>query len=109
MTTSATAAEVKLWQNDRERLAVEMGYQRTKYNRWKSPCRKRVDSIPPDPFNHAGDDYAVLEWVRAIEEEGLDRDGFHFEFAGRLPHSYAYRVGDYARAAITVLREREQT
>ena len=63
--------------------------------------------VPPiNPFTDANDDYAVLEWIRAIEAEGLDRDMLHMRFATELcglKSMYDYQIGDYARAALKVL------
>ena len=55
--------------NDRIKLAEVMGYTKTKHNRWKSPCGKRVDSYPPNPFTDANDCEAL---IKHLESKGIE-------------------------------------
>ncbi len=88
---------------DRIKLAEWMGW--TKWDhKWLSPDHKTITDLP-NPFTDANDDYAVLELMRAIEAEGLDRDMKHMDFAAQLPDSYDYQIGDYAQAALKVLND----
>lgn len=96
----------------RAKLALAMGWKTFQENNqgpwyWQEPGSKSYSSdFNFCPFTDANDDYAVLEWVRAIEEEGLDREMFHMKFSTELcglKSMYDYRVGDYARAALTVV------
>ena len=59
------------------------------------------------PLTDANHDYMVLEWMRAIEAEGLDRELKHMDFNANLPEAYDYQIGDYARAALKVLEDKE--
>lgn len=107
--------------NEQERLllAESIGWN-LEYNKdvkrdmWQSPDRRSWYSDLKQAFQpetDANDDYGVLEWVRVIEEEGLDREMLHMRFAAELcglKSMYDYRVGDYARAAITVLQQRTE-
>jgi len=108
---------IKIWMmmSDRIKLAEAMGWKPMssytnvagEVTRWRTPdgaMGQRIDDLP-DPENDANDDYAVLEWMRAIEEEGLDRDLLHMQFASQLVHQYEYQIGDYARAALKVIAE----
>ncbi len=66
---------------------------------------------PPDPFTDANDDYAVLEWMRNTvlehrQTSPLGKVPAHlwefFELINDAPRG-DYKIGDYARAAISVL------
>ncbi len=65
-----------------------------------------------NPFTDANDDYAVLEWMRSLDNNDTQfwqrycdalRD---FPEIGLKP---AYQIGDYARAALKVLEGDSQT
>ena len=68
-------------------------------------CGEPLREVSFDPFTDANDDYAVLEWMRSNSKY---REAW-IEFKNALAVSNAfkcnYKIGDYARAAITVLRE----
>ncbi len=81
---------------------------------WLSPSGT-VRALP-DPFTDANDDYAVLEWMRAVTE--IPADNFTpedwqrwLEFQAALSSDTNsksglkgdYQIGDYARAALKVL------
>ena len=101
----------------RIRLAEAMGWRRGAIHtvavmgrpipaqRWTDPRgADRAPSALPDPFTDANDDYAVLEWMRDIEEETPRWRAFKdtmLEWA--TSHSWNYRVGDWARAALAAL------
>jgi len=59
----------------------------------------------PNPFTDANDDYAVLEWMREQVEPGQPYGEPSWPFLGALKGDLqiAYRVGDYARAALKVI------
>lgn len=62
----------------------------------------------PDPENDANDDYQVLEWMRSLRGAGIE--GNHWGWWGKFSDSLTlrcrdYQIGDYARAALEVLRE----
>lgn len=65
-----------------------------------------------DPFTDANDDYAVLEWARenvsndrwTLGQWKKFRRGIHNQF--RKP--WMYEVGDYARAALSVLSSEDK-
>jgi len=66
-----------------------------------------AESDLPDPFTDANDDYAVLEWFRG---NYLDFPGTHIGKEAKLiltRHLWNYEIGDYARAAISVLEEQK--
>ena len=101
--------------NDRIKLAEAMGYYlqafpvthtdgsegMSDFKVWHAPNHRRLEPTEelPDPFTDANDDYAVLEWI-------TDRPPLWAKFK-RLywPHAWAYQIGDYARAALTVLQQ----
>jgi len=64
----------------------------------------------PDPFTDANDDYAVLEWIRNSADEPRFTDfrdalrAMNYIDSGAHRNSWSYEIGDYARAAISVLR-----
>ncbi len=63
------------------------------------------EELPFDPENDANDDYAVLEWMRK-QKSDLGVQDFAFtwtKFSKLLGHHCWYKIGDYARAALTVL------
>ncbi len=59
--------------------------------------------LPPDPFTDANDDYAVLEWMR------LDINAWEYQYSKELALTNYdvgdYEIGDYARAALTVIND----
>ena len=104
--------------NDRIKLAEAMGWE-PNIGRvyWRDPNdhnRFCKPSALPDPFTDANDDYAVLEWAR---KEWQGKDGHHghwHQFAQAQWHRWdeydvivPYQIGDYARAALTVLQHQE--
>jgi hypothetical protein len=80
--------------------------------RWTDPSGSdRAPLALPDPFKYANDDYSVLEWARSHIREAAngyrfwsesDRWWGFYEALSRVKTA-DYRVGDYARAALTVL------
>ncbi len=89
-------------ERDRVRLAEAMGVDPNLFGPlWGNPIF--------DPFKDANHDYAVLEWMRA-EEKRMEFPRYVGALSGvmqnRLAASHAanYRIGDYARAALKVLR-----
>ena len=58
------------------------------------------DSLLFNPFTDANDDYAVLEWMRETYSKH-SKEWCDFWFA--MGHAASYRIGNYARAALTVL------
>lgn len=80
--------------------------------------QKQYKEQIPDPFTDANDDYTVLEWMRDWRAQGITQEqlhafnarvGDHWSFTAASPSSswIQYQVGDYARAAISVLTRRE--
>ena len=59
-----------------------------------------------DPLTDANDDYAVLEWMRAeVRREGIS----WLNGCGLLSlAAHNYQIGDYARAALKVLENRDE-
>ena len=63
-----------------------------------------------DPFTDANDDYAVLEWMKSERFhplEGCDYTEWLLVInnALKLKMAIDYQIGDYARAALKVLKE----
>ena len=104
--------------NDRIKLAEAMGWTRSPNlidpQVWHPPGESVDEAgwwfeyMLPDPFTDANDDYAVLEWILSdgsvwpkVSDElttvFIDRDEYH------ELHVTAYRIGDYARAALKVI------
>ncbi len=54
--------------------------------------------VAPDPFHDANDDYSVLGWMRK------ERERFATCYLLTTRTRWSYKVGDYARAALTVLK-----
>ncbi|MEO1035244.1 MAG: hypothetical protein AAFX44_06750 [Pseudomonadota bacterium] len=71
---------------------------------WINPAGKTVMQ-PPDPFTDANDDYAVLTHFRSIPHCKL-KASFFWELSDW--NAAGYEVGDYARASLAVLDEREK-
>ena len=57
----------------------------------------------PDPENDANDDYAVLEWMR-IDKRFKDYHIARGWKGDKSPYQWAYKIGDYARAALKVIK-----
>jgi hypothetical protein len=75
---------------------------------WKHPSddlrQNRLQDDLPDPFTDANDDYAVLEFMRALVKADYDNNCELWEnFHPELPHITDYQIGDYARAALKVI------
>jgi hypothetical protein len=73
-------------------------------DRWIDPNGRKFvgSSNMPDPFTSADDDYAVLEWMRAKKAEAWDE---WFSFMTLIEDEpWEYNVGDYARAALKVIK-----
>ncbi len=103
---------------DRVRLAEAMGWKRVTEGEqawWPAPYvierikKEHPDSIAfdyvgfdslPDPLTDANDDYAVLEWMRTMPFQNGDWQRIN---PINLPMTN-YRIGDYARAALKVLK-----
>ena len=98
---------------DRIKLAEAMGWFPTSIytspsgerdvTSWRSPSGKSNQKVRdlPDPFTDANDDYAVLEWMRDNYHSSVIRkalEPFQMEI-------WSYGVGDYARAALAVLKD----
>ena len=81
----------------------------TKGKNWRAPGDKRFRyKEPPDPFTDANDDYAVLEWMRSDYRWGQFKEALIELRKIDVPwhgsqYTWNYKVGDYARAALTVL------
>ena len=91
--------------NDRIKLAEAMGWIKVgplsgDYS-GNPPGTSGWPSPIPDPFTNANDDYAVLEWMR---KDGPNEAMDHFLFW----HPQDYQVGDYARAALKVLENKDE-
>lgn len=95
----------------RIKLAEVMGWERREHKTtsgvipyWyntQSPVPDKGDC--PDPFADANDDYAVLCWLRGFVE---DSNEIIDALEQRSVFSVVdYEVGDYARAALTVLQQ----
>ena len=66
---------------------------------------RKLDELP-DPENDANDDYAVLEWMRRSDDDGCWTGPNADDFIRLINngHSEDYKIGDYARAALKVLK-----
>jgi len=115
--------------SDRIKLAEAMGWSSTCDPNgnvyWSAPPAKYPESYCfdtdelPDPFTDANDDYAVLEWMRVtyntyeylMEHQGDKWVNFitALDGSGDEGHSCCYQIGDYARAALKVIADMEQT
>lgn len=104
--------------NDRIKLAEAMGWERTPCEcvdagqqwGWESPDKKlfrKADELP-DPLTDANDDYAVLEWMRdqTVKFRNLFQAALQNPHAPNVWSASLYQIGDYARAALKVLRVR---
>ena len=58
----------------------------------------------PDPENDANDDYAVLEWMRKTYQPNSIYNKVAYDFAHSLSEPASYQIGDYARAALKVIK-----
>ena len=87
--------------DDRIKLAEAMGWTNSHQYRWDGPRDDgEYRNDPPDPFTDANDDYAVLEWMRSSGNAAK----FEFHLCMALNDDpVRYAIGDYARAAISVL------
>lgn len=118
---------------DRILLAEAMGYNRIEmdgHTGWLPPgCKGPLPdswdqrdfltaAALPDPLTDANDDYAVLEWARnswLTRNPPLPDQPEWDQFCDALwetPTLYGsllfYRIGDYAKAAISVLQRQKQ-
>lgn len=61
-----------------------------------------------DPFTDANDDYAVLEWMRNMAKGSPEKYRLDF-YAHSMRGSmcWNYQIGDYARAALKVLQDKD--
>ena len=109
--------------NDRIKLAKAMGWKferrdadepvgMTPYiTKWVNPAGQddgwtpRDAELMFDPFTDANDDYAVLEWYREKYQDRLMQDVFSEELLYSEWGMPAYKIGDYARAALKVIDE----
>lgn len=78
---------------DRSKLAKVMG-------RDPGMFAPNYDKPIFDPFNDANADYAVLVWMRKQKFWNSDRAMYY----GGRP-AWDYQVGDYARAALTLISQ----
>ena len=86
---------------DRIKLADAMGVEY-----WRSEVYGDAIGVP-DPFTDANDDYAVLEYYRNMSKNNIDRvrfmDKLFYTNTSMGRCMSAYKIGDYARAALKVL------
>ena len=100
--------------DDRIKLAEAMGWT-LEDGWWQPPLDKgshnrHSEDELPDPENDPTADYAVLEWMRVLDETGMRDDYLAFmAFIEQLPENWRYQIGDYARAALKVIVNMEQT
>ena len=88
--------------NDQERrikLAEAMGWT-IRDNGWAVAPNGKLWPLAdiPDPFTDANDDYAVLEWMRCRGRKYWTPFMHDTE-----TEQWAYKIGDYARAALKVI------
>ena len=57
-----------------------------------------------DPYTDANDDYAVLKWMRNWRFKGVSEHGALQRCFGKRNTMAHYKVGDYARAALKMIR-----
>jgi hypothetical protein len=106
--------------DDRFKLAEAMGWtighpDNPMMSEWWFPPGQRggdgnSTKILPDPFTDANDDYAVLEWMRAKDNDDAAWSSAESEFMHLMSSTSCsrYQIGDYARAALTVLQEAQE-
>jgi len=106
-------AEAMGWERGEVHTVVVMG-RPISAQRWIDPAgNDRAPSSLPDPFTSAKDDYAVLEWMRLQSSDYTNDDGLLYETAMEFMHELdncdlsAYQIGDYARAALTVVARQQ--
>jgi len=95
-------------ESDRTFLYTQMGWGSCGETMGQPPGERYFEELP-DPFTDANADYAVLEWVRTKQ---IDQSGFALELERILTQEMdcydmpemKYQIGDYARAALSVLR-----
>lgn len=106
--------EIMTDQKKRIKLAEAIGWEFEEVDHEYRYCYKQpdghrdafriqcYDTVIPDPFTDANDDYAMLEWMR---NEGKGRyDDFCNALAIILDNDhFNYRIGCYARAALKVI------
>lgn len=109
--------------NDRIKLAEARGWKRGEVHtvavmgtpvsaqRWIDPeGNDRAPSALPSPFEDANDDYAVLEWLRAEGAKGkspfvkFGRHRWQSVCDAMIRSRFGYQIGDYARAALKVIK-----
>jgi hypothetical protein len=99
------------WTNFAKRDGVSDG-GRCRQIMGKSPSRLSGEystdagnfDLLPDPESDANDDYAVLEWMRSLEKTNIHSNyKIYIDFACMLSPGPAYKIGDYARAALKVI------
>jgi len=88
--------------NDRIKLAEAMGGPL--WDAYIDPMNHPECVDLPDPFTDANDDYAVLEWMRKGKDAGKDIGKFEMWLAEGGIFKFDYQIGDYARAALKVLK-----
>ncbi len=92
--------------SDRIKLAKAMGGMATTINDGSWAYCNWPKGVPErfNPFTDANDDYAVLEWMRSDE---MYVTPTYPAFCDQLLYSErgmpAYKIGDYARAALKVI------
>jgi len=62
----------------------------------------------PDPFTDANDDYQVLVWVRETWQPNSIYNSRAKRFVHLLAEPGGYQIGDYARAALSVIQRPEE-
>ncbi len=77
------------------KLGIHEGYEQFG-EMWSGPNSLSV-TLDFDPFTDANDDYAVLEWTRT------QTIVWQVKFAAEIGHSSDYKIGDYARAALSLV------
>ena len=90
--------------NDRIKLALAVGWKAETHNgitSWFNRSNNKAFCDLPDPFTDANDDYAVLEWMLSQDADTQRR--FRKAIAHEGYFKWDYKVGDYARALLTLI------
>jgi len=92
-------------ENDRITLAKAIGLPISHYihaNTGKRTPFVNREGGQFNPLTNANDDYAVLEWMRVQPQSMFDVFMTYFALQDRTL-TWTYKIGDYAKAALTVL------
>jgi len=101
---------------DRIRLAEAMGWRKGDVL-WISstlrplPLGGYEQRSLPDPEHDANDDYAVLAWIRnglSLQRWNAFKDALDNLPTDGSAYSWSYQIGDYARAALSVIQRPEE-